>query len=80
MTNAPEERARLFDAYRRTGERRVRDQLIEMNVGLAEAVARRFAGRGERHDDLLQVALVGVVRSSTATARSTRGSSTSSSA
>jgi RNA polymerase sigma-B factor len=63
MTNAFDERARLFDAYRRTGDRRVRDQLIEMNVGLAEAVARRFAGRGERHDDLLQVALVGLLKS-----------------
>jgi RNA polymerase sigma-B factor len=34
-----------------------------MNIGLAEAVARRFGGRGERHDDLLQVALVGLLKS-----------------
>jgi RNA polymerase sigma-B factor len=63
MTNAAVERAKLFAAYHSTGERRLRDELIEMNIGLAEAVARRFAGRGERHDDLLQVALVGLLKS-----------------
>jgi RNA polymerase sigma-B factor len=62
MTSAPEERAELFAEYRRTDDRRLRDQLIEMNIGLAEAVARRFGGRGERHDDLLQVALVGLLK------------------
>jgi RNA polymerase sigma-B factor len=58
----PEERAALFAEYRRTADRRVRDRLIEMNIGLAEAVSRRFGGRGERHDDLLQVALVGLLK------------------
>jgi RNA polymerase sigma-B factor len=62
MTTAPERRAELFAEYRRTDDREVRDQLIEMNIGLAEAVARRFGGRGERHDDLLQVALVGLLK------------------
>jgi len=59
----PEERAALFVEYRDTQDRRLRDRLIEMNIGLAEAVARRFGGRGERHDDLLQVALVGLLKS-----------------
>ena len=59
----PEERAALFFDYRRTQDRQLRDRLIEMNIGLAEAVARRFGGRGERHDDLLQVALVGLLKS-----------------
>jgi RNA polymerase sigma-B factor len=56
------ERAKLFEEYRRTDDRDLRDRLIEMNIGLAEAVARRFGGRGERHDDLLQVALVGLLK------------------
>jgi RNA polymerase sigma-B factor len=56
------ERAELFAEYRRTGDRDLRDRLIEMNIGLAEAVARRFGGRGERRDDLLQVALVGLLK------------------
>jgi RNA polymerase sigma-B factor len=62
MTSAPEQRAALFAEYRRTDDRDLRDRLIEMNIGLAEAVARRFGGRGERHDDLLQVALVGLLK------------------
>jgi RNA polymerase sigma-B factor len=63
MTTDPQERAALFFEYRRTEDRRLRDRLIEMNIGLAEAVSRRFGGRGERHDDLLQVALVGLLKS-----------------
>ncbi len=63
MTTDPQERAALFVEYRRTEDRRLRDRLIEMNIGLAEAVSRRFGGRGERHDDLLQVALVGLLKS-----------------
>lgn len=62
MQTDPEERAALFLEFHRTGDRRQRDRLIEMNIGLAEAVARRFGGRGERHDDLLQVALVGLLK------------------
>jgi RNA polymerase sigma-B factor len=62
MQTDPEERAALFMEYHRTGDRRQRDRLIEMNIGLAEAVSRRFGGRGERHDDLLQVALVGLLK------------------
>ena len=42
----PEERAALFVEYGRTQDRQLRDRLIEMNIGLAEAVARRFGGRG----------------------------------
>jgi RNA polymerase sigma-B factor len=63
MPSSYEERVALFVEYRRTDDRRLRDRLIEMNIGLAEAVARRFGGRGERHDDLLQVALVGLLKS-----------------
>jgi RNA polymerase sigma-B factor len=63
MSVDPEERAALFVEYRRTQDRRLRDRLIEINIGLSEAVARRFGGRGERHDDLLQVALVGLLKS-----------------
>jgi RNA polymerase sigma-B factor len=62
MQTDPDERAALFVEFHRTGDRRQRDRLIEMNIGLAEAVARRFGGRGERHDDLLQVALLGLLK------------------
>jgi RNA polymerase sigma-B factor len=51
-----------FVEYRRTGSRRLRDDLVEEHVGLAEYLARRFADRGESFDDLRQVALVGLLK------------------
>jgi RNA polymerase sigma-B factor len=51
-----------FVEYRRTGNRRLRDDLVEEHVGLAEYLARRFADRGEAFDDLRQVALVGLLK------------------
>ncbi|MCM6778077.1 RNA polymerase sigma factor SigF [Nocardia sp. CDC159] len=39
----------------------LRDEVIERCLPLAEHIARRFAGRGESFEDLLQVARVGVV-------------------
>jgi RNA polymerase sigma-B factor len=56
------ERAALFDEYRRTGDRDVRNRLIELNFRLAETIANRYTGRGERHDDLAQVAMVGLLK------------------
>lgn len=40
---------------------RLRDQLISGYLPVAEHVARRFAGRGEPMDDLIQVAAVGLL-------------------
>ncbi len=51
-----------FLEYRRTGNRRLRDELVEEHVGLAEYLARRFSDRGESFDDLRQVALVGLLK------------------
>ena len=39
----------------------LRDQIIEVCLPLAENVARKYAGRGEVFDDLLQTARLGVV-------------------
>ncbi|MGX1809351.1 RNA polymerase sigma factor SigF [Nocardia sp. NPDC055321] len=40
----------------------LREHIIERCLPLAEHIARRFAGRGETFDDLLQVARLGLVR------------------
>jgi len=40
-----------------------RDELITSHIGLAHQLARRFAHRGETHDDLVQVASLALVRS-----------------
>ena len=49
-----------FARYRRTGDRRLRDELVEEHAPLAHFLASRFANRGEQRDDLVQVALVGL--------------------
>ena len=51
-----------FGLYRRTGDRRVRDELVEEHAPLAHFLASRFANRGEPRDDLVQVALVGLFK------------------
>jgi RNA polymerase sigma-B factor len=43
------------------GFRRKRDQIVERCLPLADHIARRFDGRGESRDDLVQVARVGLV-------------------
>ena len=65
MTLDQAERERLrerFVDYRRTGERAIRDELIESHLRLAEHLARRFANRGVALDDLVQVASLGLVK------------------
>jgi RNA polymerase sigma-B factor len=53
---------RLFRELRETGDPGIRDTLIESHLGLVEYLARRFAGRGEPLDDLIQVATIGLVK------------------
>jgi RNA polymerase sigma-B factor len=60
-----QERARLrarFLDYHRTGDRELRDELIEAHLRLAEHLARRFANRGVALDDLVQVASLGLLK------------------
>ena len=54
--------ARFVD-YRRTGDRNIRNELVQHYLRLAEFLARRFMNRGEPFDDLRQVALVGLIKS-----------------
>jgi RNA polymerase sigma-B factor len=62
MGAAGDDRAALFAEYRRTGDRELRNRIIEANLGLAESIARRYGGRGERHEDLSQVAMLGLLK------------------
>jgi len=62
MTTAPDEPLARFFEYRRTKDRRIRDELISEHLGLAIALARRFAGRGEATDDLEQIATLGLLK------------------
>jgi RNA polymerase sigma-B factor len=53
---------RLFRELRQTEDPEIRTTLIESHLGLVEYLARRFAGRGEPLDDLIQVATIGLVK------------------
>jgi RNA polymerase sigma-B factor len=41
----------------------IRDELVETHLPLVEYLARRFRNRGELHDDLVQVATIGLIKS-----------------
>src|SRR5688500_3525954 len=51
-----------FAQYAESGDQRLRDELIEAHLRLAEHLARRFANRGVPLDDLVQVASLGLVK------------------
>lgn len=53
----------LFEEWRRTGNRALRNQLVELHIGLAVHIARRFERGPRRDDDLEQVALLALVKS-----------------
>jgi RNA polymerase sigma-B factor len=63
VTIAPDDISAAFTSYRATGDRRVRNELVEAHRWVAVHCARRFNDRGELFEDLLQVALLGVVKS-----------------
>jgi RNA polymerase sigma-B factor len=51
-----------FVEYRATGDRDLRNRLIELHRGLAQQLARRFRGRGQSPEDLEQVAVLGLLK------------------
>jgi RNA polymerase sigma-B factor len=51
----------LLAEYHRTGDAALRDRLVEIHLGLAEYLARRFDRRGEPLDDLVQVASLALI-------------------
>ena len=52
----------LLEAYRRNGDRAARDRLVEEMMPLVRSLARRYAGRGEPIEDLVQVGAIGLIK------------------
>ncbi len=52
----------LLTAYHRGGDQRARERVIEQNLPLANALARRFSRGAEQIDDLAQVAAIGLIK------------------
>lgn len=50
-----------FVAYRETGDRRLRNQLVEENRHLADYFVKRYSRRGVAADDLRQLALLAII-------------------
>ena len=61
-TSTDSDRRALLAAYRQEGDLAARDQLVKDLMPFVRSVARRYAGRGEQLDDLVQVASVGLVK------------------
>lgn len=57
------DRDRTRELFRRLpGDSSARDELVELHLPLVEYLARRFRGRGEPLDDLVQVASLGLLK------------------
>ncbi len=52
-----------FVEFAETGDRNLRDELVEAHLDLARQLARRFSNRGESYDDLSQVASIALIKS-----------------
>jgi RNA polymerase sigma-B factor len=59
---AADDLAALFARYRDTGDRAIRNEIVERHRTLADGVARRYASRGIAVEDLRQTALLAMVR------------------
>lgn len=61
---SPGEEAALFEEYRRNGDRRVRNRIVESHMDVAEHHVARFSrSSGVSADDLRQTALLAMIRS-----------------
>ena len=56
------ETLRLIGRYRETGDKALRDEVVEGHLYIARIIARRFSGRGVDYDDLYQVAALALVK------------------
>jgi RNA polymerase sigma-B factor len=52
----------LLERYHRDGDPQAREELIVQWMPLVKSLARRYAGRRERFDDLFQVGMIGLIK------------------
>lgn len=52
----------LLRAYHERGDLAARDRLVEQHLPLVRSLARRYTGRGEPLDDLVQVGSIGLIK------------------
>ena len=59
---AVDETEAMLRQYADTGDKYIRDRIVEKNLKIAAMVARRFSGKGVDYDDLYQVASLALVK------------------
>ena len=59
---AVDETEAMLRQYADTGNKYIRDRIVEKNLKIAAMVARRFSGKGVDYDDLYQVASLALVK------------------
>lgn len=52
---------KLFLEYRRTGDKKIRDELVNSYMYIAEVLSKKFINRGVDYDDIFQVACMGIL-------------------
>jgi RNA polymerase sigma-B factor len=62
QTTTDSDRRALLIAYRTQGDLAARDRLVVELMPFVRSLARRYGGRGEQYEDLVQVASVGLVK------------------
>lgn len=62
MAPADESTEEALRRFRASGDREIRDRVVEAHAWLARAVARQLKREGEEFDDLMQVATIGILK------------------
>jgi RNA polymerase sigma-B factor len=62
LTRSCNSSAELLRAYREEGDLSARERLIEAYIPLVVSIARPYANRGERLEDLVQVGSIGLIK------------------
>lgn len=52
---------KLFSEYKKTNDKKIRDELMDTYIYIAEILSRKFINRGVDYDDIYQVACMGVM-------------------
>ena len=63
ITSSRLETDERFSAYRRSRDRRLRDELVEAHLPFARSLANQFRNGSEPFDELVQVASIGLINS-----------------
>lgn len=56
------EEKELFAQYRKSGDRELRNRIVEQYLYIASMIAKKFVGRGVEYDDLFQIASLALMK------------------